>query len=115
MAALLVACTCTTSVMAQDTTAKPHKDHKEMKGKMMKDGVKMKEGKLWLIKNGEKTELTEDLTLSDGSVIMANGTVKLKDGTTKSLADGDFVGMDGKWMKKDKMLKMDKAKKDSTK
>eukprot|EP01035_Chromulina_nebulosa_P046622 gene46622-63154_t len=110
MAALIGACTCTTAVFAQDSTTKTHK---AMKGKMMKDGVKMKEGKLWVIKNGEKSELAQDLTLDDGTVVMADGTVKMKDGMSKTMSDGDFVGMDGKWTKKmDKMRKMEKAKKD---
>ncbi len=35
------------------------------------------------------------MTLDNGTMIMANGSVKMKDGTTTTLKDGDYVTMDG--------------------
>jgi hypothetical protein len=65
----------------------------------MKDCVKMKDGKMWVIKSATSTT-----TLTDGSQVMTNGTVKGKDGTTKTLKDGDCMDMQGNMLTaKDKM------------
>lgn len=78
----------------------------------MKDGVKMKNGKVWVIKDGNKTEATREITLNDGTRVMTDGSVVMADGTMKKLENGDMITMDGKWMNKDKMDKMDKKDKD---
>ncbi len=71
-----------------------------------------------MMKDGQTTQLTTDLTLDNGTVVMADGTVKNKDGTTTTLKEGDYVAMDGttgniknRWQQKDK----DKMKADSAK
>ncbi|HYD19933.1 MAG TPA: DUF6799 domain-containing protein, partial [Flavipsychrobacter sp.] len=74
----------------------------------MKDGVKMKNGKVWAIKDGKKSEATREITLNDGSKVMTDGSVVMTDGTVKKLSDGDMVTMDGKWMDRDKKDKEDK-------
>lgn len=70
-----------------------------------KDGVKMKDGKVWVKKDGKKTELLQEMTLSDGTKVLPNGTVTMSDGTVKNMKNGDMISMDGKWhtdkMKKD--------------
>ena len=77
------------SVKAQDTTGQ------KMHHKMKEDCVMMKDNKLVQMKGGTKTDFTEDLTLTNGTVIMKDGTVKMKDGTTVMLKNGDYVTMDG--------------------
>ena len=97
---LLVAGTCTTAAVAQDTTkaATP----KMEKSLQVKDCVMMKEGKLMLMKGSSITPLDKELTFTNGSVISLDGTVKSSDGTTMKLKEGEAIGLDGKLiMKKD--------------
>lgn len=74
---------CASPLMAQD--------------KMIKDGVTMKDGKVWTVKYGKTTEMTQDIVLSDGSKVMTNGQVVMKNGTTKMLHDGESISSEGKW------------------
>ena len=77
----LFAITLTLGVFAQDSTKH--------------EGVILKDGKLLMMKNGQTTPLTKDMTLANGTIIMANGSVKAKDGTTTILKEGDYVKWDG--------------------
>jgi len=86
---IVLAFTLGTSLKAQDTTS-----HKKMHHQM-KDCVMMKEGKMIQMKDGKTMDLTQDVTMTDGSVVMANGSLKKKDGTTVELKNGDCVMMDG--------------------
>ena len=85
-------------VFAQDTQSQNKwKDH---------EGIFMKNGKMIVIRNGQKTQLLQDTTFSNGTTIMVDGTVKSSDGTTTMLKDGQFVNSDGtisnkKWKKDD--------------
>gem|GEM_PF-1135307 len=74
--------------------------------------IVMKDGKMMVKKNGEKTQLTQDTTLSNGTSVMLNGTVKTSDGNTVILQNGDFVNMDGTIgkMKKDRKMDTDSLK-----
>lgn len=60
-----------------------------------KDGVMMKDGKLMTHKDGENTELMEDVTLKDGTKINRTGDVTSADGTTWKLQEGDLIAEDG--------------------
>ena len=57
-------------------------------------GFIMQDGKVYQYKNGEKSELTEDATLSNGTTISATGAVKKADGTT-TLTNGQYVDQHG--------------------
>ena len=99
----LFAITLTLGVFAQDSTMNKMAPKHNMQNH---EGVIMKNGKLLMMKNGQTTQLTTDLTLDNGTVVMANGTVKTKDGVITNLKEGDYVGMDGtvgnvktKWQK----------------
>ncbi len=97
---LLVAGTCTTAAVAQDTTT-PSTPKMEKK-LQMPDCVMMKDGKLSLMKSGVVSQLNKDLTLTNGTVIKVDGTVKSTDGSTIKLKEGEAIGLDGKLiMKKD--------------
>jgi len=88
MLAMLVAVFAVVLVHAQNAD----QGHK----KMMKDCIMMKDGKVVQMKDGNSTDVTSDVTLSNGTVVSADGTVKTKDGKTSKLKDGDCVYMSGK-------------------
>ncbi|MBC8984963.1 hypothetical protein H9X96_04150 [Pedobacter sp. N36a] len=87
--------TCST-VVAQDTIM--HKKMKTHKMSPPKDHIMMKDGKMWVMKNGKHTELKEPMTLENGTMVMADGTVKMKDGNTMMLKNGNSIDMMGKVM-----------------
>jgi uncharacterized protein with beta-barrel porin domain len=90
----LIVMTLALGVFAQDSTNAVNK--MAPKQNMQKhEGVMMQDGKLLMMKNGQTTQLTTDLTLDNGTVVMSNGTVKAKDGRTTVLKEGDYVSMDG--------------------
>ena len=60
-----------------------------------KDGVVMKDGKLMSQKDGENTEVMEDVTLKDGTKVTRAGDVTSADGTTWKLQEGDKISDDG--------------------
>ena len=88
MLAMLVAVFAVVLVNAQ-TADQAHKT-------AHKDCIMMKDGKVVQMKDGNTTDLTGDVTLSNGTVVSADGTVKTKDGKTSKLKDGDCVWMNGK-------------------
>ena len=56
----------------------------------------MQDGKVYLYNNGVKSELSDNVTLSNGTVITSTGTVTKADGTTEALKNGQYVDPDGK-------------------
>jgi hypothetical protein len=67
-----------------------------------KDCVMMVNGKMLMMVNGKTMDMTNDVTCKDGTVIQKNGTVKLHDGSTKAMKNGDSVDMNGTWERIDK-------------
>jgi hypothetical protein len=78
------------SVHAQDSSKTTGKSTK------MKDCYMMKGGKMVMEKNGTATDMTQDVTLSNGTVVTKDGTVKTKDGKTVTLKEGECVYTNGK-------------------
>lgn len=79
-------------------------------GKMpKKDHIMMKDGKMWVMKDGKTSSLTQDMTLSDGSVVNLAGKITMQDGSTKMLENGEAIDMDGVITKHDER-KSDKSK-----
>ncbi len=60
----------------------------------MKDCIMMKGGKV-MVKSGMSMQLMKDTTLKHGVMVMMDGTVKKKDGTTYMLKEGEFGN--GEW------------------
>jgi len=72
----------------------------KMKTKMagshhMKDCVMMENGKMTVMKGGKTMDMDQDMTMTNGTVVMKDGTVKTKAGKTMMLKDGDCVMMNG--------------------
>ena len=119
---LLAAFICTSVVHAQDTAAamahKPMGHHKKHHmGEMKKDCVMMKEDKMMVMKGGKTMAMDQDMTLANGTVVSTGGSVKMSDGKTKQLKNGDCIYMNGKMMSgmngMHKKMGMKKAAKDS--
>ena len=88
-------------IFAQDQKM-DNMDHK------MKDCVMMKDGKMMAMKDGKTMEMDHDMTMTNGTMVMKDGSVKMSNGKTMKMKDGECMYMDGK-MKK---MKMDKMKSD---
>jgi len=102
---LIAAFIFTMSANAQ-TNKTTHKVHHGTMTHSMKDCVMMKDGKMMVMKNGKTMAMDEDMTMSDGTVCMMDGTCKMKNGKTMMMKDGDKCYMNGKMGK----MKMDKMK-----
>ena len=60
------------------------------------DGVIMQGGKVMMMKAGKAMDpMTANMTMSNGAIVMPDGTVKLSSGETTHLKDGQMVMMDG--------------------
>lgn len=89
-------------VFSMGMSAQDGKMHdKKMHGK---EQVMMKDGKMMMMKDDKWVAMDKDMTLADGTVIMADGNV-MKDGKKRMLKDGEGVDMNGKVMSHDKMTK----------
>lgn len=82
-------------------------------GMMAMNGCIMKDGKMMTMKGGKMMPMTKDMTMSDGSICMSDGTCKMKDGTTMTMKDGQCMMMNGKMTTMSKMQKGGKVMKGS--
>ena len=106
LSALLVA-GLSTAAIAQ--TAPKAKTAKSM-GKMSKDCCMMKDGKMMMMKGGKMMPMTQNMTMSDGTMCMTDGTCMKKDGTKMTMTNGQCMMMDGKMTTMDEMKKGGKMK-----
>jgi hypothetical protein len=62
-----------------------------------KDGVIMKDGKMWRMQDGKEIgRMDRETTLSNGTKVMMNGKMMLKDGKETQLQEGQIMMLDGK-------------------
>ncbi len=100
---LFIAGFCTTVATAQDSTLATIKSSASAVTQAPVEYVVMQNGKLMVVKNGTIKLLDNDMVLPGGATIIADGTIKSKDGSTIQLQEGDRVGMDGKvWANKER-------------
>ncbi len=92
---------CTTVAVAQDSSATSKSSTDKMQHHEMKDCIEMQGGKVVVMKGSTVSALSNDLTLTNGTVVKSDGTVKSSDGTTTKLQEGEKIDMDGKMIKKD--------------
>jgi hypothetical protein len=60
------------------------------------DGVVMQGGKMMMMMAGKAMDpMTANMTMSNGAIVMPDGTVRLPSGETIHLKDGQMVMMDG--------------------
>ncbi|HSF68690.1 MAG TPA: DUF6799 domain-containing protein [Nitrospiraceae bacterium] len=68
-----------------------------------KDGVIMKDGKMWRLQDGKEIgRMDRETTMTNGSKVLMNGKMVMKDGKEMQLQDGQIVMLDGRMMEKGK-------------
>lgn len=73
---------------------------KKMRSVKMRNHMMMNDGKMMLVKESSRSELNQEMTLDNGTVITPSGMVKTKDGKTMQLRDGEKLDMNGMLIKK---------------
>ena len=64
-----------------------------------KDGVMMKEGKMVRLTEGKEIgRMDREITLSNGTRVLMNGKLMMKDGKEMQIQEGQIVMLDGKMM-----------------
>ena len=59
------------------------------------DHVAMKNGKLILVQDGERTSLDHEIVFPDGSKLLTDATLRTRDGRLKRVIDGELFKLDG--------------------
>lgn len=68
-----------------------------------KDGVVMKDGKMWRLQDGKEIgRMDRETVMTNGSKVMMNGKMVMKDGKEMQLQDGQIVMLDGRMIEKGK-------------
>ena len=63
------------------------------------DGVMMRNGKMMIVKHGKPSmPMDEDITVGDGTVVSADGNIKLKGGREFRMKNGQMMMRDGHLM-----------------
>lgn len=60
------------------------------------DGVVMQNGKVMIVKSGKMTPMEKDLTMSNGTKVMRDGSYMHRDGKKVMLKEGEHLDMGGK-------------------
>ena len=62
-----------------------------------KDGVTMKDGKMWRLQDGKEVgRMDRETTMANGTKVMMNGKMMTKDGKQSQLQEGQIVMLDGR-------------------
>jgi hypothetical protein len=76
-----------------------------------KDCVMMKDSMLMVVRNGETRMMSDkSLKLTNGTIILISGLLKMADGSTRVIQEGQYIDMDGNigmidnWFKKPRIL-----------
>ncbi|TGE14279.1 DUF6799 domain-containing protein [Hymenobacter elongatus] len=65
-------------------------------GVTMKDGVVMQSGKVLVTQQGLTAPLAQPMSLTNGTKIMADGSVTMADGSSVMLKEGDMLSLSGR-------------------
>ncbi len=104
--ACLSLCLVSNSHGADDKEKADKKAEKMAEKKAELNHVAMKDGKVWVMKDGKTMELTEDVTLMDGTKVSKDGSYWAKGtGDKKMLKDGDAITWKGDLTDHDKVMK----------
>ena len=81
------------------TAAAQHEGHSQKAtepANHTKEHLMMLDGKMMHIKNGKTMELTQEMKLTNGATIVKDGTMKMKNGKSRKLKNGEMIYMNGK-------------------
>lgn len=98
---------CLSLSLVSTSFADPQKDaEKKAEKKAELNHIAMKDGKVWIMKDGETTQLNETITLNDGTQVMKDGSY-LEQGKTekKTLKEGEAINWKGKVTDHEKIMK----------
>ena len=97
-------------VYAQDSTMSGQDTSMSQTAYKKKDCYLMKDGKVMMMRHGDTAMTTIDktATLNNGATITPDGNVKMADGSSIMLKEGQYVDIDGKMGKVKKMWPKDK-------
>ena len=70
---------------------------------------------MWVMKDGQTTELKEEATLNDGTKVMADGSYMEKGKDKKMLKDGEAITWEGKVKDHAKLMKSIEKKQEKEK
>jgi cytoskeletal protein RodZ len=95
--AIAIAISFSASAQTTTDTTTHHKTHHQYSNTSTNhERYMMKNGKLMSEKNGTNTDVTNDVTLSNGTTITTDGKVTWKNGKSQTLQNGEMVDMNGK-------------------
>jgi len=64
-----------------------------------KDGVMMRDGKMWRLQDGKEIgQMDRETTMSNGTKVLMNGKMMMRDGKELQLQEGQIMMLDGKLM-----------------
>src|SRR5205814_676741 len=64
-----------------------------------KDGVMMRDGKMWRLQDGKEIgRMDRETTMSNGTKVLMNGKMMMRDGKELQLQEGKIMMLDGKLM-----------------
>ena len=64
-----------------------------------KDGVMMKDGKMWRLQDGKEIgRMDRETTMTNGTRVMMSGKMVMKDGKEMQMQEGQTMMLDGKMM-----------------
>jgi hypothetical protein len=67
---------------------------KEVRG-LDQDHIMLQDGRVMIMRNGERMPMDDDITLSDGTKVAIDGTVLMPDGTTRMMDEGETMLLQG--------------------
>jgi len=59
------------------------------------DHILMMDAKMHVVKNNKQMPMYKDMTLGNGTKVSTDGTVKMKNGKTIKIKDGDMIYVNG--------------------
>ena len=96
---IAIALCCTLSLATLTPTVSFAQSSSTKMSKHPDGSVKMKDGKMMVMKGGAWAPMASDMTMTDGSKVMKDGTWVKKDGTKTMLTNGQSVDADGTFNK----------------
>jgi len=96
IAAMIISCSVFAQTDSESKKADP--DKTVQKQYRHANGYMMKDGKLMMVKDGNMTLVQKDITLSNGTVIMADGSYMEKGKSKTKFKDGQQLDMNGNWV-----------------